>query len=240
MKPMGKRCYGTIPHLPGSRKSRGDIDADNNLVRWCTEEAPAHSRLWVQEKLDGSNVGVWHSPDGEIVPLIRAGHRASEAHYPFLREFHDWAMEREKLWRDILFPGERICGEWLVQAHGTIYNLPHGPFVAFDIMVGDNRLKVDEFSERTLGAIPIAATLFYAEGAAIPLAEVEAATERSRHGAVGPAEGAVYRLERFRSSSGKPMYHQFLAKWVRPDKQDGSYLPEVTGGEAIRNRWTDH
>ncbi|KKL70160.1 hypothetical protein LCGC14_2107750, partial [marine sediment metagenome] len=27
----------------------------------------------------------------------------------------------------------------------------------------------------------------------------------------------------------------FLAKWVRPDKEDGIYLPEISGGEAVWN-----
>lgn len=45
---------------------------------------------------------------------------------------------------------------------------------------------------------------------------------------LGPVEGAVYRVER----RGEV---DFLAKWVRPDKQDGCYLPEVSGGEAVWN-----
>jgi len=32
---------------------------------------------------------------------------------------------------------EQLCGEWLLQAHGTRYNLPYEPFVAFDIMIDD-------------------------------------------------------------------------------------------------------
>ena len=42
------------------------------------------------------------------------------------------------------------------------------------------------------------------------------------------AEGIVYRVER------KDEF-DFMAKWVRPDKVDGKYLPEVSGGEAIWN-----
>jgi hypothetical protein len=41
-------------------------------------------------------------------------------------------------------------------------------------------------------------------------------------------EGVVYRVER----KGKV---DFLAKYVRPDKVDGSYLPEVSGREAVWN-----
>jgi len=49
----------------------------------------------------------------------------------------------------VLEPGERICGEWLLVAHGTRYDLPHEPFVAFDIMQKKhNRLPFDDFNTR--------------------------------------------------------------------------------------------
>ena len=48
------------------------------------------------------------------------------------------------------------------------------------------------------------------------------------HGAVDKVEGAVWRVERKES-------FDFLAKYVRPNKSDGIYLPEVSGKEAIWN-----
>jgi hypothetical protein len=41
-------------------------------------------------------------------------------------------------------------------------------------------------------------------------------------------EGVVYRVER----QGQPA---FIAKYVRPDKIDGKYLPEISGQPAIWN-----
>lgn len=232
-KPLGHRSYGTIPHLPGSRKGEGDIEADSSLVKWCTEGLPEHSRLIVQEKLDGSNVGVVLL-NGEVIPLIRAGYPAKEAHYEFLREFHYWAMGREDLWRKILNEGERICGEWLALAHGTLYNLPHIPFVAFDIMKGHTRLFYEEFVDRVGDLLPTPKVI-HSDIKPLPIEDMKQKLYPSGHGAVGTIEGAVYRLERTRNSSGKPMRDVFLAKWVDPTKADGCYLPEVTGRDPIWN-----
>ncbi len=57
------------------------------------------------------------------------------------------------------------------------------------------------------------------------------------HGALDPVEGAVWRVERNalvnpgRSGERCPVV-DFLAKYVRPDKIDGCYLPELNGGHA--------
>jgi hypothetical protein len=50
------------------------------------------------------------------------------------------------------------------------------------------------------------------------------------HGAVDPIEGVVYRVERKGSV-------EFLAKFVRPDKQVVSYLREVSVPPNVWN-WT--
>jgi hypothetical protein len=47
----------------------------------------------------------------------------------------------------------------------------------------------------------------------------------SHYGALDPVEGAIWRIER----DGKV---DFLVKYVRPEKIDGIYLPEVTGNGA--------
>ena len=48
------------------------------------------------------------------------------------------------------------------------------------------------------------------------------------HGAIEPVEGVVWRVER----NGK---FDFMCKYVRPDKVDGSYLESQTGEDAVWN-----
>jgi len=56
-KPLGRKSYGSIPHLPGSRLGPGDYHAHEGQARIATEKArDKHDKIYVQEKLDGSNV----------------------------------------------------------------------------------------------------------------------------------------------------------------------------------------
>lgn len=50
------------------------------------------------------------------------------------------------------------------------------------------------------------------------------------HGCLDDPEGAVWRVER----KGE---FDFMAKWVRPDKIDGKYLPDVTGSVSTVPVW---
>lgn len=227
-KPLGGKAYGSIPHLPGSRLGPGDHHCHEGQASICTVRArDRHDRIIVQEKLDGSCVAV-AKVDGRVVPLTRAGYPAHtspwEQHHLFEAWVWEFAYERFDL---LLREGERLCGEWLAQAHGTRYALPHDPFVAFDLIVDSERCPFDSFAERTGDGGFVTPRLIHDGGPA----EVEAVLghlEPSGHGALDPVEGAVWRVER----RGKV---DFLAKFVRPDKLDGVYLPEVSGQPAVWN-----
>ena len=56
-KPLGRKNYGSIPHLPGSRMGEADHKCSEGQARIATEKArDKHDRVICQEKLDGSNV----------------------------------------------------------------------------------------------------------------------------------------------------------------------------------------
>ena len=60
------------------------------------------------------------------------------------------------------------------------------------------------------------------------------------HGATEPVEGAVWRVERNEliepgKGGARRRVVDFLAKFVRPDKVDGTYLPGQTGGDVVWN-----
>lgn len=225
-KPLGAKAYGHIPHLPGSRMGPGDHHCSPGQGRICCERPrDRHDTIVVQEKVDGTCVAMARV-DGVLVPVIRAGYPAISSRYEQHRLFAGWVFERLG-WFDFLADGERLCGEWLAQAHGTRYALVHDPFVAFDIMIGQERATYGEFEKRVAGRFVIP-SLVHA-GSPLP---VERAMELlgpfGRHGALDRVEGCVWRVER----AGKV---DFLAKYVRPDKVDGCYLPEVSGKDAVWN-----
>jgi hypothetical protein len=238
-KPLGHKSYGHIAHLPGSRMGPGDHKChDGQMKIACDKLRDRHDRVIVQEKLDGSNVGVVLLGD-EIVPITRAGYHAETSPYIMHHYFAAWVRENSKRFRESLLPGERMCGEWMLVAHGTKYDLPHEPFVAFDLMQKKHdRLHFDAFTERA-SAGKFTTPNVLSDG---PPFTIEKAMwmlgQFGFHGALEQVEGAVWRVERSRlndpslgNAGGRTPVVDFLVKYVLPGKEDGKYL----NGRSIYN-----
>ena len=223
-RPLGCKSYGRIPHLPGSRQNRDDIGLSGGQARILTEKArDSKDVIIVQQKLDGSNVGI-AKVDGVIVPLGRAGYRAETSPYEQHHHFAKWTHRNYAMF-DFLEEGERICGEWMGQAVGTVYDLPHLPFVPFDIMRnGYERAMYEELVDRVSGRLPLAQLL--SNGPPLSVEDALAKLDPKAHGATEEVEGAVWRVER----DGK---FDFIAKFVKHEKVDGKYLPEISGNPSI-------
>ena len=228
-KPLGQKSYGHIAHVPGSRIGPGDHKVPLGMAKIvCEETRDRHDHIIVQVKVDGSNVSI-ANVDGEIVPLGRSGYRSYSSPWRQHHIFADWVYGQLERF-EFLKPGERLCGEWMAQAHGTRYSLPHEPFIAFDIMtIPHKRATYDELIQRVTPYDFVTPHLL-SEG---PPRSIEwcknAISNISPHGEIDRVEGVVWRCER----RGEV---DFLCKWVHPDKEDGIYLPSKTdGGEVIWN-----
>ncbi|HYC31766.1 MAG TPA: RNA ligase family protein [Gemmatimonadales bacterium] len=215
VKPIGRKAYGSIAHLPMSRMGPGDHHCHAGQAVICTEKArDRHDRIIVQEKLDGSCVAV-ALRDGVLHPIGRAGWPAISSPHEMHHLFAQWVWANEDRFRAVLREGERVCGEWLAQAHGTIYNLAaHEPFAAFDIMEGDTRMPFDAFRARVRGMLATPTLLH--DGGPLPVLDAMRLHDAARW-PCDETEGVVYRVER-------RGVVDFLAKYVRPDKVDGKYL----------------
>lgn len=226
-KPLGGRAYGHIPHLPTSRMGPGDHHCHPGQAQICTTRPrDRHDHIIVQEKLDGSCVSV-AKLNGTIISLTRAGYLASTSEFKQHHLFADWVVMNEDRFDQILKEGERLCGEWLAQAHGTRYKLTHEPFVAFDLMTANTRRPYEQFLDAVRPGDFITPALLH-KGSPISVERILTLLEPSQHGAIDPVEGAVWRVERLGAVD-------FLAKYVRPDKQDGYYLDNKPGKKAIWN-----
>lgn len=241
-KPLGIKSYGHIPHLPGSRITPSDHKCSDGQKRIaCEKVRDKHDKVIVQEKLDGSNVGIARIGD-RIYPLTRSGYIADTSKYEQHHRFHTWVMKQQKRFLDVLDEGERLCGEWLMQAHGTRYDLPHEPFVVFDLMVGDKRLPYDELKERLEGKFTLPRLISY--GNVFSIEQALKAIEVSGHGAIDLVEGVVWRVERNelvdkRLGGNRKWKVDFLVKYVRSDKRDGIYLSEISGNEPVWNLYKE-
>lgn len=242
-KPLKIKNYGHIAHLPGSRMGPADHKCHEGQKRIATEKArDRHDDIIVQEKLDGSNVGVALF-EGNILALTKAGYLANTSPFEQHHRFEEWVVKNQSRFSAVLKEGERLCGEWLIQAHGTRYNLPHEPLVVFDLMIATTRTPYDEFISRISLGDFIAPTLLH-RGSPISIDDViNKLNTYGFHGAIDPVEGAVWRVERneltHRGGSERKLIVDFLAKYVRPDKEDGSYLPERTNLPPVANTWVE-
>jgi hypothetical protein len=232
-KPLGFKNYGSIGHLPNSRLGPGDHKVPDGQARICLEQTrDARDWIWVTEKLDGSNVGV-ALKEGRILSLSRSGYEAASSPYELHQLFAYWVRQHEERFRACLQEGQRIVGEWLALAHGTIYKLPHEPFVVFDMLEAHRRLPYQEVLNNCRPGAFVHPRLLHAGAEAFPMSRLLEALKDSGHGAQDGPEGAVYRVERPVSKGGLQV--DFLAKWVRPDKIDGCYLD--TKEHPLRPTW---
>lgn len=217
-KPLGKKSYGHIPHLDGSRMGPADKKCSPGHQTIATESLrDGKDTVILQEKLDGCNVGVVKL-EGKIIALTRGGYLAEDSDFIQHKKFAEWVKEDEDCFKDILLSnGQRLCGEWLMYACGTKYKLPHEPFVLFDMfLINNERVSYKELKIRNRGSF----TLPYTPHIGGPISIKEALKmlgKKGHHGALERIEGAVWRCER----EGKV---DFLLKYVRPDKIDGKYM----------------
>lgn len=231
MKPLGKKAYGSIPHLLGSKLGEGDHHCHEGQHKIATEKTrDKHDFVIVQVKYDGSNVAV-AKMNGKILALTRRGYTAESSPFQQHLFFAKWVSKNEARFTKILKDGDRICGEWLLQAHGLKYEIVDEPFVAFDFFSGDTRLCYGDFcavAERSGFSTPRPLGIGHC---AFPIAEM---LEKSNNQVLEsirstePPEGLIYRIER----KGEV---DFLAKFVRSDFVPGCFLPEISGQPEVFN-----
>ena len=120
--------FPRTPHLCGSTGS----DDDRHLSRQASARLIVDPSLIVEEKLDGTNVGLHFTSVGEIV-LQGRGHELTAGIHPQYDLFKRWtSVQRPKLEAAL---GSRfvLYGEWLYAKHTLHYRaLPHY-FFALDL-----------------------------------------------------------------------------------------------------------
>lgn len=228
VKPLKKKAYFHIPHLPNSRLGLGDHHCSEGQARIATlKPRDKNDLIIVQEKLDGSCVSV-AKIEGVCYALSKSGYLVSDSPHLQHRIFDRWVQENYNRFDSVLKNDERICGEWLIQAHGTRYSLKHEPFVAFDILGSEQgQLAYSDFVDR-VGMIFVTPCLIHI-GTPISVQDaLRILGIHGHHGAVDEAEGLIYRVER----QGKV---DFICKYVKPDKKVGCYLESETHGEPVWN-----
>jgi len=233
-KPLNRKAYTSIGHLPGSKLGSGDHRICDGQAVICLRPRRGDTVI-VQEKVDGSCVAVFRPDDGNcLLPINRAGWPCANSPHLQHRYFDAWAQVHHRRFLDVLRPGEWLAGEWCMQAHGTRYDFRgREPFFAFDIMAASQfkdiavRLLYRDFEKRTKGVFNLPPLLHYADDGGIEPKVAYDRTDPAQTARIDPAEGVVYRVE-------SNLAFNYPAKWVHTDYVPGRYFPPP-GGEPVWN-----
>jgi len=120
--------YPRTPHLFGSKGT----DDDKHLSEAESNRFIADDSLIVEEKIDGTNVGIHFSDEGELVLQCR-GHLITEAIHPQYDLFKQWATVKRYVLEQRLENRFLLFGEWMYARHSVHYRQLTHYFFEFDI-----------------------------------------------------------------------------------------------------------
>lgn len=127
--------YPRTPHLFGSTGT----DDDKHLGEKESNQFIADESLIVEEKIDGTNVGIHFTDDDELVLQCR-GHLITEGMHPQYDLFKQWVVVKKTVLKEMLGSRYIMFGEWVYAKHSIHYRqLPHY-FFEFDIYDKQNQV----------------------------------------------------------------------------------------------------
>lgn len=120
--------YPRTPHLFGAKGT----DDDKHLNKRDSEVFVRDPSLIVEEKVDGTNVGIHFNAEGRMILQCR-GHEIGEGMHPQYDLFKQWVAVKRPILEQMLERRYILFGEWLYARHTIHYaKLPHY-FFEFDI-----------------------------------------------------------------------------------------------------------
>jgi len=120
--------YPRTPHLFGSRGT----DDDRHLNAAESAAFLRDPSLIVEEKLDGTNVGIHFAKHGGMVLQCR-GHEITEGMHPQYDLFKQWTRAKSTVLEERLQDRYILFGEWLFATHSVHYRCLSHYFFEFDI-----------------------------------------------------------------------------------------------------------
>lgn len=230
IKPLGKKNYGSIPHLLGSKLGKADkyiTQGEHNILTKKIRDK--NDFIVVTEKYDGSNVGIARI-NNKIVALTKSGYLAETSPYKQHHVFSKWVKENNhRFW--MLEENERLVGEWMYQVHSLKYKIYLEPFVLFDYFRCDNtRMPYSKLIKIMRDEFIMPRILYFGNNSISINDSLYKLNQIHNHNirCIDKPEGIVYRIERFNKFN-------FMAKFVRDDYVAGKYIVNKTEDELIYN-----
>jgi hypothetical protein len=110
--------YPRTPHLFGSKGT----DDDRHLGAKESAAFIGNPSLIVEEKLDGTNVGIHFTSRGRMILQCR-GHEITEGMHPQYDLFKQWTAVKRSVLEAMLEDRHILYGEWLYAKHSVFYRL---------------------------------------------------------------------------------------------------------------------
>ena len=120
--------YPRTPHLFGSTGTPDDKHlSEAESLRFIADDS-----LIVEEKLDGTNVGIHFSDDRDPVLQCR-GHLIGEGMHPQYDLFKQWVTVKRNVLEELLEQRFIMFGEWVYARHSIFYGQLTHYFYEFDV-----------------------------------------------------------------------------------------------------------
>ena len=166
--------YPRTPHMFGSTGT----DDDKHMGLAESKAFVSDPSLVVEEKIDGTNVGIHFTSKGRVVLQCR-GHEITSGMHPQYDLFKQWVSGKQPVFANVLGTQYILYGEWAYAKHSVHYRgLPHY-FFEFDIYDKDASSFLD-----------LESRLILLDGTGIqtvPVIHRGAATFEQLQGLIGPS-----------------------------------------------------
>lgn len=210
------------PHTPHLVWLGDGAPRDDKVLSPAEADALLARPVFVEEKLDGANLGISIMPDGRL----RAQNRGQYLHMPYAGQFarlREWLSRNEERVVGALTPELIVFGEWVAARHSLDYTELPDWWLVFDVYDRQaqrfwSTQRRDSWASAT--GLPYVPRLFEGDATVASLKEL-LVRERSRY-RDGPMEGLVVRAEAADWSAAR-------AKMVRADFT-----------QAIAAHWRSH
>ena len=218
--------YPRTPHLKGSRLQAGDEDLSQVEFSEILGK-----NIVIEEKIDGANVGVSFSEEGELL-LQSRGHYlrggAREIHYDL---FKKWANSAINTLFDILGTRYIMYGEWMFAKHKIYYdNLP-SYFLEFDIYDKERGVFLDtENRKKMLLGSGIQSVPVLASGVFNNEKQILAYLGKSLYITENAQENLLNEIKRLNLNE-----EEILSQTQKGDFAEGLYI-KVEENEEVKNR----
>lgn len=130
--------YPRTPHLFGSKGT----DDDKHLGESESKAFIADGSLIIEEKIDGTNVGIHFSDSAELILQCR-GHLITEGMHPQYDLFKQWATVKRNVLEEQLENRFILFGEWVYARHTVYYQKLSHYFFEFDIYDKEQDVFID-------------------------------------------------------------------------------------------------